>query len=142
MYAEGTTGMAIEPVSSITPISNVSPMQQVSRPPETTPTPLEAARQENDARRTAEAQSGASPAYLAGPGEPGMQGGVGTRTQVVPTPNDVEGSIQRADSVLSRQPTAEEMRRASDAYQAQATARDEAARQREGIGTRTLDIMA
>ncbi len=137
--------MAIEPVSSITPISNISPMQQVSRPPETTPTAVETARQESDARRTAEAQSGASPAYLAGPGQPSMQGGVGTRVQIAPVANDVEGSLQRANSALSRtanEPTPEEMRRASEAYQAQAAARDEAARQREGNGTRTLDIMA
>ena len=136
--------MAIEPVSSISPISNPSPMQQVSRPPETTPTAVESARQENEARRTSEAQSGASPAYLAGPGEQGMQGGVGTRTQVVPVESDVEGTLQRASSVLSQSntPTSEEIRRASDAYQAQATAREDQARQREGNGTRTLDIMA
>ena len=138
--------MAIEPVSSISPISNPSPMQQISRPPETTPTAVETARQENEARRTSEAESGASPAYLAGPGEQGMQGGVGTRTQVIPVEADVEGTLQRASAVLSQPanttPTSEEMRRASDAYQAQATAREDQARQREGNGTRTLDVMA
>ena len=137
--------MAIEPVSSISPISNPSPMQQISRPPETTPTAVESARQENEARRTSEAESGASPAYLAGPMEQGVQGGVGTRTQVVPVENDVQGTLQRASSELSQTPstpTSEEMRRASDAYQAQAVAQNEQARQREGNGTRTLDVMA
>ncbi|HET6485577.1 MAG TPA: hypothetical protein VFH83_04105 [Spirochaetia bacterium] len=120
-------------------------MQQISRPPETTPTAVESARQESDAVRTAPAQSGASPAYLAGPAEQGVQGGVGTRTPVIPVENDVEGSLQRASSELSRTPpapTSEEMRRASDAYQAQAAAQNEQAQRREGDGTRTLDVMA
>lgn len=133
--------MAIDPVTGYTPIA------YVSRAPEVTPDAREAAAQENDARRVAEAVSGASPAYLGGPGAQGSSVSVGTRVNVVPIPNDPEGSLQAANAQISRayaggEPTPADMRAASEAYSAEAAARDELARRQQGDGARTLDVLA
>ena len=125
------------------------------RLPRTTPDAREAAAQENDARRVAEAVSGASPAYigtvsqsyLSGPQNTSVPVSVGTRVPVVPVAADVEGSLREASMQIARayarsEPSPADMRAGSEAYRAEAAARDELARQQQGNGTRTMDVMA
>jgi hypothetical protein len=132
---------------------NAAALQRLSRPPETTPDAREAAAQENDAKREAEAVSGASPATLAGPDQGALarlqeSGSVGTRVNVVPASNDTAGTVQRASQEVSRayaegQPSAAEMRAASEAYRAEAAASEQMAvqQQRQG-GVRTTEVLA
>jgi len=139
--------VTVEAVSGVMPVSRYAAAAAESRPPEATPDAREAARQENDARRTAEAVRGASPAYLSGPSGQAAPDGVGTRLNVVPVPSDAEGSLQRASVQIARaygsgETTPADMRAASEAYRAEAAARDELARQRQGEGSRTLDVLA
>jgi hypothetical protein len=137
----------MEAISGVVPVRRYEQITPTSRPPETTPDAREIARQENDALRTAEAVRSASPAHLSGQSGPVPSSGVGTRLNVVPVSGDVEGSLQTAGVQIARayargEPTPEEMRAGSDAYRAEAAARDELARQRQGEGARTLDVLA
>ena len=139
--------MPTDAIAAISPVMQTAaaPRVQVSRPPETTPDARAAAEEENNARRMAEAVSGASPAYLAGPQGANASLAVGNRENVVAVPSDVEGSLQRASAQISRaysssEPSAAELRAASEAYQAEATARDNLARQQQGNGTRSIDV--
>jgi hypothetical protein len=71
----------------------------------------------------------------------------GTRVSVRPVANDVEGSLREASAAISRAASAGEQapadqRAAAEAYNAQAVARDELARQQQGNGARTLDVLA
>ena len=66
---------------------------------------------------------------------------------VRPVANDAEGSLReaaaqiaRAANAMSQAPAGQ--RAASEAYNAEAMARDEIARQQQGNGTRTLDVLA
>ena len=131
--------MAIESISSPSPIVAARPLSQLSRPPETTPDAREAAAQENDARRIAVAERGASPVRLEGP--------EGSRVSIVAVPNDAEGSLRTASAEVSRayqggEPSPSQMRSASEAYRVEAAARDDLARQQQGNGARGLDVMA
>jgi hypothetical protein len=138
--------MAIDSISANSSIMAPSALAQTSRPPETTPTPQESAAQENDSRRTAEAVQGAAPATLAGPDE--LNSTVGTRMNVVPASNDNGSVIQQAESEVSRayaggQPSAAEMRAASDAYQTEAAAAGQMAQQQQQQGgVRSMDVLA
>jgi len=139
--------MAIEPVSSISPVYGYTSGIAASRPPEVTPDAREIAQQENDARREAEAVSGASPAYLSGPEGQAYAVGVGTRVSIVPIPSDAEGTLQRAQSLIesayaSGQPSAADANAAAEAYRVEAAARDDLARQRQGNGSRSVDVLA
>ena len=137
-------------IDSISPVMSASPLTSLSRPPETTPNARETAAQENDARRNAEAVSGASPAALA---RPEQNAGprrtrvlrAGTRAQVVATP-DAEGSLREASSQIARASSAPEssaaLRSASEAYQSEASARDTIARQQQNNGATSVDVMA
>lgn len=132
--------MPIEPVSSYT--SGVVP----SRPPEPAPDARVAVDEENDARRIAEADRGASPQYLAGPGAGAAPEG-GGRVDAGAVVNDPEGSIQRAQTLIETSnanatPSSAEMSRAADAYRAVANAQGDLARQQQGEGTRTTDVLA
>lgn len=136
--------VAVEQASAISPVSQNVAIAR-SRPPEVTPDAREIAAQENDARRIAEAVSGASPAHLQGPDEQTAVAGVGTRVDVVPVPSDPEGSLQRATAEISRayqggEPSPAEMRAAAEAYRAEAAAQADLARRAQGEGLRTLDI--
>ena len=137
--------MAIEAVSSISPVINRA--MQASRPPETTPDAVQTASQENDARRTAAAASSASPAYLSGPEDTRASTNVGTRENVTPVARDTETTLQNSASQISRayaggEPTPADTRAASEAYRAEASARDQLAAQQQGNGTRTVDVLA
>lgn len=139
--------MAIDSVSAISPIMAAAPLTTLSRPPETTPDARETAAQENDSRRTAEAVSGASPAHLAGPEETSASTSVGTRENIVAAPSDTEGSLREAASQIAQLSTSDEttstqIRIASAAYQAEASARSDIAQQREGNGARSVDVLA
>ncbi|HVP18281.1 MAG TPA: hypothetical protein VMU36_04740 [Spirochaetia bacterium] len=132
--------MAIEPVSSY--VSGVAQF----RPPEPAPDARVAVDQENDARRIAEADRGASPQYLTGPG-PGAQPAGGGRVDAGAVVNDPEGSIQRAQTLIESSsanaaPSSAEVSRAADAYRAVANAQSDIARQKQGEGTRTTDVLA
>jgi len=130
--------MAIEPISA----GNVA----LSRPPDPAPDARVAAEQENDARRIAEADRGASPQYLSGPG-PGAPPTGGGRVDAGAVVNDPEGSIQRAQTLIETPdagatPSSAEMRRAAEAYRAVSNAESDLARQRQGEGARTTDVLA
>jgi NADH dehydrogenase/NADH:ubiquinone oxidoreductase subunit G len=137
--------MAIEAVSSISPVINRA--MQTSRPPETTPDAVQSAAQENDARRTAEASRSASPSYLAGAEDTRAPASVGTRENVTPVARDAETTLQNSVSQISRayaggETTPADTRAASEAYRAEASARDQLAAQQQGNGTRTVDVLA
>lgn len=133
--------MAIEPVSSFS--SGVL----ANRPPDPPPDAREAVEQQNDARRIAEADRGASPQYLSGPqGADTSQAG-GGRVDAGAVVNDPEGSIQRAQTLIqdvnaNGAPSEAETRRAAEAYQAASTAQSDLARQQQGQGARTMDVLA
>ncbi len=129
-----------------------SAMQNLSRPPETTPDARESAAQENDARRTAEAVSGAAPAsissvspsYLSGPQDTTGPASVGTRLQVTPAPNDAEASLQASASQIARlqsSPEQQNSQAASEAYQSQAAAQTQIAQQQQANG-QSINVMA
>ncbi len=124
-----------------------SPMVPYSRPPETTPRAQEAASQENDARRVASAQSGASPAYQAGPNETSSPSTVGTRVDVQAAAPDAESALRASTAEIARayssgETTPSDMRAASDAYRAESGARSDIAMQQQDNGARSVDVLA
>jgi hypothetical protein len=139
--------MAIDSISPVSPIMPQGPMTRSNRPQETAPDARVTAARENDARNEAAAVSGASPAYQAGNAQNANPSVVGTRMNVSPVTNDAEGSLREASAQISRatqagSQTPADMRAASQAYNAEAGARDEIARQRQGNGSATLDVLA
>jgi hypothetical protein len=137
--------MTIQPVSSIQPA--ISRMTELNRPQEASPDAKQSAAQENEARRTAAATSGASPAYLAGQESVNASATVGTRVNVTPVPGDAEATLRNSTAQISRaysggEPTPANTRAASEAYRTEASARDELAQQQQGNGTRTIDVSA
>jgi hypothetical protein len=111
--------MAIESVSSIPPVINRD--VPTSRPPETTPDAVQSASRENDAR---------SP-----------------RENVSPAAQDTETTLRNSSAQISRayaggEPTPADTRAGSEAYRTEATAQDQLAVQKQGNGTRTVDVMA
>lgn len=134
--------MAIDAVS---PIMSASPLTTISRPPETTPDAREAAAQDNEARQVAASVSGASPAVQGRPEESPGPVSPGTRVPVAATP-DTETSLRESSSEIARASngpdTSAALRNASEAYQSQAAARDDLARQQQGNGATGVDVMA
>ena len=117
-------------------------MHPSSRPPETTPDARESAAQENDARRTAEAVSGAAPASIS---SASSSPSVGTRLQITPAPNDAEASLQASASQIARVQSAPEQqntRAASEAYQSQAAAQTQITQEEKGNGSQSINVMA
>ena len=136
--------MAIEGVSPVPPA--YMPGAPASRPPETTPDARQVAEQQNDARRVAEAAQGASPQYLSGPKGESYASGGGGRVDAGPVTNDPEGSIQRAQTLIQSvnsngAPSSAETRAASEAYRVASAAQSDLARQQQGEGVRTVDVM-
>ncbi len=129
------------------PIESISAGNVVlSRPPEPAPDPRVAVEQENDARRIAEADRGASPQYLSGPG-PGTPPAGGGRVDAGAVVNDPEGSIQRAQTLIETSnagtaPSSADRRRAAEAYRVVSSAESDLARQRQGEGARATDVLA
>jgi hypothetical protein len=126
--------MPVDSISSGSPIMSARPLTTLSRSPETTPDARESSRQENEARRVATAQSGASPA-LSGPDS--------ARISVIAVPEDAAGAQRAASSQIARayqEAGSSQIRGASDAYQAQANARDDMARAQQDKGLRGIDI--
>jgi hypothetical protein len=134
--------MAIDAVS---PVMSASPLTTISRPPETTPDAREAAAQENDARQVAQSVSGASPAAQGRAEEASGPVSPGTRVPVVATP-DTETALQQSSAEIVRASNGPDSgaaaRAASEAYQSQATAREDMARQQQGNGATGIDVMA
>jgi hypothetical protein len=132
-------------MDSVSPVMSPAPLTTLSRPPETTPSARESAAQENDARRTAESVSGASPAAQGRAEDTSGPVSAGTRVQVVAAP-DAEGSLREAASQISRASSGSEssaaLRNASEAYQSEASARDAMARQQQNNGATSVDVMA
>jgi hypothetical protein len=137
-------------IDSISPVMSASPLTSLSRPPETTPNAREAAAQDNDARRNAEAVSGASPAALERPAQesPAQNAGPtasGTRVPVVAT-TDAEGTLREASSQIARASAGPEtsaaLRNASEAYQSEASARDMVAKQQQNNGATSINVLA
>ena len=137
--------MAIEPVSAAAPLEAFRAAMAASRQsPEVTPDAREAAAQESDARRMAEAERGASPAYLRGPDNE-TAAPASTRMNVIPVAADPLGSMEQANQAIARayaagSPTPADLRAAEEAYRAEAAARDDLARQEQGGGARSVDI--
>jgi hypothetical protein len=123
--------MPVDSISPASPIMSASAMQNVSRPPETTPDARESAAQENDARRTAEAVSGAAPASA------------GARLQITPAPDDAEASLQASASQIARAQSSPEqnVRAASEAYQSQAAAQSQITQQEKANGSQSVNVM-
>jgi hypothetical protein len=118
-----------------------------SRPPEPTPDAREAVQQQNDSRRIAEADRGASPQYVSAPQEANTAAAGGGRVDAGAVTNDPEGSIQRAQTLIQSvnsngAPSEAETRRAAEAYQAASTAQSDLAHQQQGEGARTTDVLA
>jgi hypothetical protein len=132
-------------IDSISPVMSASPLASLNRPPETTPNARETAAQENDARRNAEAVSGASPAAQERPAQSAGPSSVGTRVPVVATA-DTEGSLREASSQIARASSGPEssaaLRNASEAYQGEAAARDAVAKQQQNNGETSIDVLA
>jgi hypothetical protein len=108
-----------------------SAMVRMDRPQETTPDARTTAVQENDARQTTTAASAAAPA--------------GTQVNTTPVANNAEANLQAASAQISRASQAQtpaDLRAASQAYNAEAGARDELAKQQQGNGTQTLNVLA
>jgi hypothetical protein len=66
---------------------------------------------------------------------------------VTPVSREAETSLQNASSQISQaysggEPTPADRRTASEAYRAEASARDQLAAQQQGNGARTLDVLA
>jgi hypothetical protein len=132
-------------IDSISPVMSAAPLTSLNRPPETTPNAREAAAQENEARRNAEAVSGASPAAQARPEQNAGPVASGTRVPVVATP-DTEGSLREASSQIARASSGPSssaaLRNASEAYQSEAAARETIARQQQNNGVTGINILA
>lgn len=140
------SGMAIEQVSGVSPLDAYRrAASAMHRSPDVGPEAPEAVRQEYDARREAEAVSGASPAYLRGPDNRPVSPEVGTRTAVVVSAADPAATLDQAGRKIERaaataSPSAADRIAAEQAYQAQARASDEIAQRAQAEGARSLDI--
>lgn len=137
--------MMIESITAIPALSGYPAATRVSRPVEAAPDAREALRQESDPRRVAESVSGASPAYLRGPDGQPVATGVGTRAPIVAVPVEAQGALETSKAIIRRawsegDITPEDLRSASDAYRAEAAARDELARRQQENGLRGVDI--
>ncbi len=121
-------------------------MVQHSRPAETTPRAQDSASQENDARRIASAESGASPAYQAGPGQTSSASSVGTRVDVQAVAPDAESALRASTTEIARaysggETTPADMRAASEAYRVESGARSDIALQQQDNGVRSVDVL-
>ena len=132
-------------IDSISPVMSAAPLQNLSRPPETTANAREAAAQENDARTVARSVSGASPAAAGNPEQAPGPVQTGTIVQVPASP-DAETTLRQSSAEIARassgQDTGAAQRTASEAYQAQANAQQDIARQQQGNGATSIDVMA
>jgi hypothetical protein len=135
--------MAIDAISSISPIMS-SAMVQQSRPAQATPRAEDSAAQENDARRVASAESGASPAYQAAPDQAGSASSVGTRVNVQAVAPDAETALRASSAEIARaysgDTTPADMRAASEAYRVESGARSDL--QQQDNGMRNVDVLA
>jgi hypothetical protein len=156
--------MAIESVSALSPISAYVQRAQASQPaqetqktaqtsaPSTAQTTLANApgtsqiMQANEPRQTASA--GAAPmANLSGPETMGNWNWAVAQPGVSASPSETEGSIRSASTQISQaygsgSTSPADIRNASQAYRNEASARDQAAQQQQGGGTRTMDVFA
>ena len=99
------------------------------------------------APRTVQRDETETRAELSGPEASGNWNWAAAQPGVRASPAETEGSIQNASSEIARaygtgQVSASDIRNASEAYRNEASARDQAAQQQQGSGTRTLDIFA
>jgi len=94
------------------------------------------------------APGGAAPRMeLGGPETMGSWNWAVAQPGVSASPSETEGSIQSASTQIAQaygsgQTSPADIRNASEAYRNQSSARDQAAQQQQGNGTRTLDIFA
>jgi hypothetical protein len=84
---------------------------------------------------------------LSGPETGGNWNWAVAQPGVSASPSETEGSIQSASTQIAKaygsgQTSSADIRNASEAYRNEASARDQAAQQQQGGGTRTLDIFA
>jgi hypothetical protein len=133
--------MAIESVSALSPIMAYGQRTQASRPVET------AAESQPAENARASTPSSSPRAELAGPEASSNWNWAVAQPGVSASPSETEGSIRSASTQIAQaygsgQTSAADIRSASEAYRNQASARDQAAQQQQGEGTRTLDIFA
>jgi hypothetical protein len=94
------------------------------------------------------ASAGAAPqAALEGPETMGNWNWAVAQPGVNASPSETEGSIQSASTQIAQAygsgtTSPADIRNASEAYRNEASARDQAAQQQQGGGTRTLDVFA
>jgi hypothetical protein len=129
--------MAIDSISSVSPIISQGAMTRMNRPQETTPDARVSTVQENRRQETTanvSTQAAQAPSAEA------------NRMALSSVANDAEGSLREASAQISRASQAAQapvdQRTATQAYNAEAGARDEVERQQQGNGTRTLDVLA
>jgi hypothetical protein len=120
---------------------------QASRPAETAPEVRQTAGRETEAQRTEASARTSSQPSLSGPETTGNWNWAATQPGVNAGPGETEGSIQSASTQIARAygsgpVSPSDIRNASEAYRNEAGARDQAAQQQQGGGTRTLDIFA
>ena len=139
--------MAIDSISGAASVIAPSSLSRLSPPPETRADAQGVASRVSEPRQSTESVRGASPSTrLAGPSE--MNNTVGTSQTVVPTSGDNVSVLQIAQSQVSRAyqngaPSASQLRSASEAYRAEASARDQMAQQQQRAGgLRSTDILA
>ena len=150
--------MAIDSVSALSPIMAYGQRPQAIQPaqtaqgPQQTSAPSTAQTMQANAPSTAQtiqaASVGTAPqASLEGPETMGNWNWAVAQPGVNATPSETEGSIQSASSQIARAygsgtTSPADIRNASEAYRNEASARDQAAQQQQGGGTRTLDVFA
>ncbi len=161
--------MAIDSVSALSPITQYSRIQQ-NRPVETAQPSQQAmapsaaqtsapgtvqmasmsasmAQRGTQTSAPSAASMAGSAATLAGPETMGNWNWAVAQPGVNATPGETEGSIQSASTQIAQaygngQTSPADIRNATEAYRNQSSARDQAAQQQQGNGTRTLDIFA
>jgi hypothetical protein len=136
--------MAIQPISAGSLEALRAAAAASRQAAEVTPDAREAMAQETDARRVAESDRGAAPAYLRTEDTEAAAPAT-ARAPVVPVAADPVGSMARATQALERaygagSPTPGDLRAAEEAYRAEAAARDDLARQEQGGGARSIDV--
>ncbi len=147
--------MAIDSISAVNAAMSLSPLSALGRPSVTTPSAGEGAAQANNAQRTAESTRGVSPAsasavsqqYLSGPQNTSVPALASNRVSAASASNAPEESIRAAASQIARASSAPESnaastRAASEAYQAEASARNTITQQQQNNGATSVNVMA
>jgi hypothetical protein len=131
--------MAIDSISALSPITAYT--QRIAANASSTAHAMQARAAQNTPAGTAPRME------LVGPETAGNWNWAAAQPGVSASPSETEGSIRSASNQIAQaygsgRTTPADIRNASEAYRNQSSARDQAAQQQQGNGTRTLDIFA